>query len=126
MATTSMASHSCTCELRQILWLQERNPAAVDALLASSEALLPAQLDRAFAAKRRARARGTAMASRTWFPSPSAWLAGAAPEADPSAAFGQEVRVIHQCICNFNHQLHCRGPSTANRHQGSGSMQSHQ
>ena len=75
----------------QSFWPQEGNPAAVGALLASSEALLPAQLDRAFAAKRRARARGTAMASRTWFPSPSAWLAGAAPDADPSAAFGQEV-----------------------------------
>jgi hypothetical protein len=77
----------------------------VDALLKSSEALLPAQLDRAFAAKRRARARGTAMASRTWFPSPSAWLAGAAPEADPGAAFGQQVQTAHRFDHSAVHSL---------------------
>ncbi len=71
-----------------------RNPGALQALLEVSATTLAGQLDRAFAAKRRARARGTATASRAWFPNPDAWLAGAAPEAAPGAAFGQQVCVF--------------------------------
>lgn len=77
-----------------LILTQGRNPAAVDALLEASAALLPKQLDRAFAARRWARARGAGATSRSWFPSPASWLASAAPEAHPGAAFGQQVHCL--------------------------------
>lgn len=71
--------------------LQAEDRNAVNVLLEGTQTSLAVHLDRSYAAARRAKTRGDAKKSRSWYLPAATWVAGSAAPLDPEYIFGADI-----------------------------------